>query len=252
MSKEHYDIFYQPLVGSTAAAQHLHGELVKCVGIGLPADTDGAYELLVIGLQDAFKQAGRLALGVHSSEPAERQYILDVDNSLIGVETSVAAVKTVGGIYEEKANVPQHISGVRQNLEKTLRHTYSLAFSDPWTGLLNFSALQYGYSPGRLLNRWRTFFTHQLNPDRNIVPPTFRKGFLTTVDDSGQLDISPRYPRLRSESSNSSCPAAHTKVTLEGSRKAALWAVMQIAGNVALTEIYPRQFDIIPVPELKT
>lgn len=239
---EYFDRFFDEIVGSQVAAEQFRTELAQYV---MPdAEADGAYVSLRAGASLIVHDTVADCRPPHESVKERLAWAKLESNANFGVKSTVAAIKAVGDIYQETAAVPQHEAAVTQNLERVLRHLYGIAFSGKFVGVMNMEALRSGLNPRRVADLPSLFARYMVNVQQKL---NFRDGLAATVDpDSGQVDIRPHHPRMR-KIANRQCPATYVRVKAEGDgSQRALWKFMQTIGSVAVTEIYPQKFPIIP------
>lgn len=171
-------------------------------------------------------------------------------NSETGINIAVEAARAVGWAYETHAAVPQEPKEVARNLDRIMRYAYGVAFMGSVVGTYNLAAIKKGRNPRNILHF--PFITPEMvtarGGDSTHKTNDFRKSVIVgAVDPAGQLSLQPRY-KLSRRSKDRGCPVANIK-TESVKSSSALLTFMRTVGNVALQDIYPRQFAIIPATE---
>lgn len=248
---EEFQQFFEPLVGDETRVSDLKVVLAEAVNTDLSGVDP--YDRLLGGVTTVMDE-----VAFHSShQPGEDKAGVGftagdaISISLNGqsaMKRTVAVVRAVGGIYTAKAKVPQHINRVQQSTNKTLLGLYGMAFHDRTVTALNLAAYQKGLNPR---NRVSRFMLNNLFSVSTIIetmgttdPHWSRRAFEAKKDKAGQLDIRPRFKPMVTEPTGRKCPATEARVGAPGEQRSALWVLMGAVGEVAVTEIFPRYFDI--------
>lgn len=245
---ELFNQFYEPLVGTETNILTFQSQLSQRVNSypGNFTDTD-PYARLGQGFTDIIGQKlSRLVR--ESSYRIEDEEIGNLSsllvNGTIGGQVTVAALRSVGKAYHQRVTVAQTQWNVSKSTNNILGQAFGIACADQYTAAYNLEAFYRGVSPkSRLLCplvRLGVF----INPQR---PVRFHQRMLAVeADERAQLAIRPRYERLRGKDPQRRCPATRSKVEIAGQQSAALFTVMRAMGEVAITDIFPHYFTIIP------
>lgn len=227
------------MVGSEAAANAFKAELTY--GVVPYASHPAVYGDLLSGVHNAIERTVAPYM-----EQAPRDDFTDLmhwdsirQNARVGAGLTVAMIVAVGDAYCKYAKVPQDKAHVSQNLGQMLLHTQELALSGKVVSIVNMEAMRRGLDAQNNLQLPWILVRHLTSRNR----PDFHKGVAATVDQvSGQVSVAPRHlhrPRVLPRQ----CPAVNTPLGPEQTGSA-LWTFMQSIGQVAVTTIYPAQFEI--------
>jgi hypothetical protein len=241
-TSEQFAQFYRPLVGDDVAVSTFRTELTGMLdGAASPpaayAQLRNGAKLIVQQTVDACRddQAGLLE---------RMRWNRLGSNGNLGITLSVAAAQAVGDITSAAADVPQYDTTVRRNMNHVLGHVFGMALTGKFVGALNIEALEQGLNPRSPLQLLHLLARFMVN---DSFGSHLSNGFVRHVSqETGQVDIRPRYPHRMGKIFDRQCPAT---VTRTESKKSALYVFMHAIGDVAMNEIYPMQFDIMPTPQ---
>jgi len=110
----------------------------------------------------------------------------------------------------------------------------------------NLGAYHLGLDPNNAANQYRCNNAGLVvaNEELRMHPRSLE----VTTDQAGQVDVRPKY-EVSGEVSVRRCPATYAKVAAEQGKRSGLSVFMHTVGDVALANIYPRQFAIVdPTP----
>lgn len=248
---EYLEEALEPLVGTPTAvgafigslsasldAKIRRGSSVEALYDGLQADTFSAIELSV-------------AKATHTSaaDPALKQEWQSNmrTNGMFGMQVIVAGLRSVGSLYENHAIVPQRKTAVGRNVRMAMGQIHGIALADRLSGACNLASFHLGRDPHRLVNSLRIGYFLLRSDFSNFNLDRFFVVDDTNDAASDALVMEPKFRKLGRFVADHKCPVATTRVdTGEKGRKQALWALMGAVGSVAISSIYPRQFDIVP------
>lgn len=164
-------------------------------------------------------------------------------NSLQGTHITIGVLTTVSEIYTRRARVPQTIDRVEQNTDKALRYVYGNAFNEGYTGVYNQIAVRSGRNPANPLNKPFLFMNLLRKGPEHATP--HRRAFRVATDQEGQLNIQPRHSLVNSKSEKR-CPATDARIEVAHASPSALLTFMRTISSIAMRDIYPHRFNIIP------
>jgi hypothetical protein len=253
-SQEHLESLFESLVGddqrlgdftlgmSTAVRR-------RCEEGGNP-DPDVLYRTLEAHAQGAVMESVPVSFDVESASPStlgpkEHKEAVVLANGIFGVIATVCALKTVGGLYEDYAEVAQHERQVRGSVRTVLGQVYGIALSDKMTGRYNFAAYRVGRDPEKLRHSPRILLSMFKN--RHNIYQNLDNGFRIDEGADGQLMVVPAF-RRKSGLPDHQCPATALRTTIHEQTRPSLWVFMEAIGDVAVRHIYPRQFEITSEP----
>lgn len=244
---EQFEQFYEPLVGSKEAVAAFQSELTDIVAPATSA-AEG-YDSLRSGTTFIIRETVEVC--VRTLEEPDRRDLVRWrtlrSNGIFGANTAIAALQAVGDAYGKYAVVPQDEQVVRRSMHHAIGRVFGVAHSGSVIGLTNMVALREGLNPRNPLH-YPFMLTSVLANDQ--LNTDFHKGFVPQIDEStGQIDVRPRHQRLK-RALNRQCPASFASSDTERGKKASLYVFLSVIGDVAMSEIYPKQFDIAPSVEL--
>lgn len=229
--------FYDTLVGDELARTELLSDLSAPFSEhSIRFDPEKCpYERLEGALSRTVKEAANRICG-----RSDFQDMIKI-NGLFANEIMVETLRTVGNIYRSRADEPQEVDFVLSSTNRALGMVYSLAKSDEVSSGINLTSYRYGVNPrSRVADVLTTVAKPILvNKRVKIAKRTFR----TTVDDNGQVIVSPRYSK-RGRAEPGICPATFTRIEEGDGTKSALLTFMKTVGEAAVRNIYPTIFPI--------
>lgn len=235
--------FFDPLVGTPEATENTRAWLVQAVREGLDTvEVSDPYDRLRLGLMvlvDRYISSRPLAV-----RQGYKPDSLAHNIGLGGVHMTINALKRVGSLYAQHvrgaqgAPVPQRRAGVERSVAHTLGLIWSLANRDMDSAAISVEALRVGGNPR---NKTRQMISRFRTSRRGKLEITMAKTFAATRDKDGQVSIVPRH-RPMEATSEDHCPAVDER-TLAGDKS--LWRYLHLVGEVAITEIFARQFPIV-------
>ena len=235
--------FLDPLVGTAQATDSFRDRLVQFVSSpaeDMPTSSD-PYSRLIVGLEaevDSFTRAQS-----RGADPEAWRHFGTVIK-FGGVEVAVEALRAEGALYERHARVPQDPANVQRSTKRVLSHVLSLAMMDSAAAADNLNANRLGLNPrSRVLKP--VLAIAKKKAVTNVVGFGLARTFRAQQDAEGQVHIQLRH-RNRGRETERRCPATQVKTEIApGQFELSLWRYLQVIGDVAMTEIFPRQFDII-------
>ncbi len=252
MADETYAGFFNSLVGTPQAVEKFQSTLTDY--INNPVAAGDRYDRLLLGLTNIIYKTAldQLPATLTTSRGERSPEQVAGTIAIGGGKLTVAMLRAIGTLYELNAGgVPQYYGNVQDSVRKGLGHLWSLARMDRETSMHNLAANHLGLNPRNPL--WGPRFRAQRGKveaqDVNFV-----NAFKVLRGKRGQLELELRYrnwsgkPR-KPRKPREHCPA--TKVRTEvvpGRTERGLWLYLQAVGEVAMTEIYPRQFEIVRTP----
>lgn len=238
---EYFDQTFHALVGDADTRQQLATTLSNDVKTAQNSGVSvhGQYAALEASAMTAFDDA-LPARDQRFSLTALRD-TLRIDgiarNGPLGVSLSVAALRSADLLYHTHARQPQREDNVQRNTRKLLGAVYGIAQTGKTVGKINMAAYRLGADPRDI----PSFLLAALKS--NDTSDSFHRSFAVTEDDAGQLAFSPKFNRLGAIRDRR-CPAVYSKVD-DGNRQVpALWSFINTIGNVAVSDIFPRRFNI--------
>lgn len=236
---DHFDTFFEPLVGNEQNVAAFHEQLKPWVNGG-----NHPYIQLKLGAYEAIKHS----VDMHAAADARRHEDWRVTqlNGFIAARLTVATIEAVDDVYTTKVKAPQYQHNVQKSVLTALRHSYSIAHVGQDSAIRNLAALRYGSNPDHtLLSFLRA--SGAIARDRKAIvhkPKVSRRAFAVTSDEEGQLHLAMRHKRS-ANISGGYCPAVDARIKVHDKIQPALLVFMQTIGNVAISEIYPRHFSIV-------
>lgn len=243
-------MFFEPIVGSPEFTAGFGDDLRHAIRMNDRLDPFDGLDLGALHVLDHTRK------GMPADTPEEEAYNTTLYIAgTVGMGLTIAATRAVGKLYARQAKTPQRLANVRKNVSAAVSHTYRIALMDmehavrhSWADKLGLSprnpivpiyaqlaAISPFHGPPRL----------QMRPAIGVSPRTFR----SSLDEAGQLKITPRYHRPATPLTNGNryCPSVDVRVPSQEGRgsRSALVLFMKTIGEVAITDIYPRYFDII-------
>lgn len=243
LSKEINAVF-TGLVGSEAAIADFQANLSE--RIASHADAPDAFSRL----ENATNNVIQLAINYANNLPPDdsgstlpRAWQQVWANSLQGSHITTGVLTAISDIYVRRAHVPQTIDGVERNTDRSLRYAYGNAFNDGYTAAYNQTAIRTGRNPANRLNK-PFLFMNLLYKGPNHATP-HRRAFRVATGKDGQLEIQPRHPLVNSKSEEH-CPAADARIEVANESPSALLTFMRTISSVAMRDIYPHRFAMVP------
>jgi hypothetical protein len=235
--------FAEPLVGTAEAAQDLELRLISAAR-HVPTDPfDAATDELQRAVQDiALPNMEPIGIRQRGAQREARNSIMRLWS--VGPRLAVAALKTIGDIYDENVEVPQTEAAVRHTTTKTLRQIQAGSYIQSRHFMNNVWGLMYATDPSRpqqVAHRLRMANATGALPDLRLlaVDPD---SFTVETDEAGQLTINTRYPFVENKpGEKGECPFARTVLKdAGGENRHALTMLLGCIGNTAM-DIYSRQ-----------
>ena len=244
LPEQTFEQFYAPLVGTEANIDLLRRGLTASVRSYRDQDnfhSTDPFSRLLSGLSTTMLLSTARVDGLSKSQSTSV-----FANGAFAGTLVVNALRAVGDIYASRATVPQKADVVQKSTDRVLRHVFGIAFAGPTVGSYNLEALNLGLNPRNPLAvpalalasslPFIDFFTK----GRRTIS---KRSFIVDEDEMGQLDIAPRYHRVK-WANGRHCPAADKTVEVCGKTRSALFTFMRTVGSVAVAEIYPYFFHI--------
>jgi hypothetical protein len=234
------EAFFEPMVGKESKASDLLTGLR--FDIAATDEFGDPFNTLRGSVFEAMRDAARAN---YTNDQSERWLSMAAVGQ-IGVGLAIESLRTLGELYEQ-TSVPQQQSLVRDNAGRTMRHIRGIAFRNTDDGIKNAWGVHKGISPNNPLI-W-LYSRQKTRSLRNTGLPASpykvdKRAFRTKLED-GQLIAWPRH-KLAGPVSGLRCPATNVKVDRGERRVPALSSLLGILSEVAVTDIYPGQFPIIP------
>lgn len=236
MAQEDFSSFFNPLVGSPEATAHFRDRLARCAR-GFDDPYAGLTALLFAVVDD-------YVLSQKEQRPYDRNWDMVGKNIVVGgVVVAVSAVRGVGELYQNNATVPQEQAGVLRSTRLALGYVKGLSMMNRRAASINLAANRVGLNPNSLLLR-PLFFG--ISKAKVRVDESLAKAFTATEAPDGQISIGLRHQRLGRQT-DERCPASYARTEITPGRpESSLGRYLQVIGDVAIAEIYPKQFAIAP------
>lgn len=231
LAEAHQPVF--ELVAGTPEAREtlLQTVTAEVTAVSSPQDR---FAVLKKGFTAAFLDA------ISISEAAFAEHISE--NAEFGMTVTGEVLEAIGVAYARKSYVPQQEEVVRSSTHRLLAHVHSLAFLDRKRAGKELEAFRLGISPRSIFMSPVSFIGNFL--DGGGVPrKVHQRGLKVTRDADRQIHIAPRRKRV-SRPGVARCPATHARVLIDGAPRGALFETMKLAGDVAISSIYPSLFEI--------
>lgn len=225
------------LVGSPDAVQQLERTIASHVQARSKRGSK-PYESMRSGFADALSNSSR-------NFPIYGDQKKLLRTGMVGIGFYISGLELIEGVYVAEARAPQKRASVDRNVKRVLGHITGFAFIDNDTAAINRAAMIKGVDP----NSRQAKITHALKS--RGMPGFVRVGLASnslevSSDESGQLSMDLRYPRLNAPDDNEArCPMSDHKVSHNDLNYPVLKLISNTLGNVAIDEIYPRSFEII-------
>lgn len=175
-------------------------------------------------------------------------------NASKGLKAHAAGLSTVGRLYIENAGSnPQPEAVVMDSVDAVSKHIFAIAFSGSVrAGSRNLRSLMEGQPPafvaGYAADVLPAARAAKLGKDYGFSPDSF----IVKIDNAGHISVKPRYSILRegarqskTADNTSRCDGTKARVEIDGSIRSALATQLDIAGDVAVKEIYPIFFTVV-------
>ncbi len=239
---EHFDEFYNSLVGDEVATKAWREQLADTVCAFNPAIHEDPYDALEVGLKISYMRAAGNTLHRSVSQDAALRADLYTASILGAAYVTMRGLEALGEVYVDRAPGPQQRKSVEQSINSTLRYVYSFAFAGRDVSAPALEAAYLGVDPSSRLMRPVIRWSKKLhNPD--IIRAFSPRGFKVTEHDNGQLHVQPKYKRPP-KARDIRCPGTFSRVENGARSEPALYKVLQTIGAVTMDEIYPQYFDI--------
>lgn len=237
-----YDRVFSAMLGTTEDVEGFRDRLTETIRNPFAKRFNNSpYKRLRHGLFDALG----VAVDEATSNDIERQVL--VGNGELGITLATASLKTVGDIYKKHAETPQRRSVVERSVKVCNAYVMGGAFTNAKTTIKNMSALRAGVDPALARN---SFAILENAAYIGIVggPGSYsHDGYVITSDEQGQISAKPKYARVSPRPGNTKhCPATEARIPgneLVGVH--ALAAMISVASDVVIDEIYPQYFGIV-------
>ena len=245
---EHFDRFYNRLVGDEAAVATLRDRLVESVTLSAQAQIGEPYFWLQATAMAAIREVVRAEDTTPEAHFANHEaWLRDhrawqsiEENGSIGNRLTVGVLQSIENIYKEYSSTPQQSDRVDENIRRALGYIFGMACSGKFVSVLNIEAARLGVDPNRTIIIPQLLLRSRFKGAQNFA---FEPSLRTIEDETGQLDIYPRFKR-RGKILDRQCPATEGRVSIGDRSKSGLWIFMRTIGDVAVTEVFPRQFEI--------
>lgn len=230
------DYLLQQMVGTEERTEAFKADMASAFDA---AETHGWYDHPMASLRNAYNDV--LVDRAADIEGAGRYAHTLLSNGFVGGEFSVNALQIIGDIYANKAQVPQRLDRVEQNVCVGMRHLLSLAYQGLPVAQANLQAYFQGVDPTKVM---RQASKRMLDPSDLKVGHRAHRSFKVSQDDDGQLDMTVRYKKVL-DTSGGRCPATAARIEQSDGRSVAgLLTLMNAISSVAMTHVYPKMFAI--------
>jgi|GEM_PF-6284721 len=238
---EELNLLFDSLVGTSEASDVFEGRLTESVRrtIASGHPPTSAYWTL----ESTANEAIRLTVDDSMASSVDNDPLrLEIfkKNGYTGSKVAVGALRSLGGVYEERAKLPQRRANVERGVRLFLGRVYGIAGYENSTATYSLEAHRLGLNP----REWDNFDIIQASSEANIIQEVNLDGaFDITTDVNGQLKFRSKFGLLPRAENEAGCPAINVKVVDgEGKVKSGLMMFMTVLGTIAINEIYTQQF----------